>query len=155
MQVRYLPYDKIDKQKWDACISQASNGLIYGYAIYLDTMSSAWDALVLGDYAVVMPLTWRKKYGICYLYQPFATACLGIFGRNVDAETLRAFLLAIPAKFRYWDIYLNHGNHFTVPGFNLYERTNYVLNLGSPYEQIYTGFRENIRRNIKKAAQLN
>ena len=34
-----------------------------------------WDALVLDDYAAVMPLTWRRKYGTRYLYQPaFTTA---------------------------------------------------------------------------------
>ncbi|MES2890847.1 MAG: GNAT family N-acetyltransferase [Bacteroidota bacterium] len=155
MQVRYLTYGNIDKQKWDACITAASNGLIYGYSLYLDTMASAWDALVLGDYEAVLPLTWRKKYGIYYLYQPFATAALGVFGNNLNAETLQAFLLAVPAKFRYWDIYLNHGNCFPVAGFPLVKRTNYVLNLNAPYEQLNAGFRENIRRNIRKAKQLN
>ena len=83
MAIKYLLYQQVDKQKWDACIGSANNGLIYGYSTYLDAMANNWDALVSGDYELVMPLPWRKKYGVYYLYQPFLTACLGVFGNNV------------------------------------------------------------------------
>ena len=62
-QIKYLQYKEIDKAKWDVCITNAPNGLIYGYSFYLDCMARRWDALVLGDYEAVMPLTWNKKYG--------------------------------------------------------------------------------------------
>ena len=78
-----------------------------------------------------------------------------MFGKNISAETVNNFLKAIPAKFRYWDIYLNHGNFFLLPGFKLYERMNYILPLHDDYEKIFSAFRENIKRNVKKAAQLN
>lgn len=151
MAVNYLTYQQIDKAKWDACINTASNGLIYGYSFYLDTMSKNWDALVLNDYEAVMPLTWNKKYSIHYLYQPPFTACLGIFGKTVNAEMVFTFLNAVPAKFKYWDIYFNAGNFFEVPRFDLYERKNFVLDLSDSYENIYSAFKENIKRNIKKA----
>ena len=70
IQIRYLTNEQIDKIKWDACIDTASNGLVYAYSFYLDSMAKNWDALVLGDYEAVMPLTWNKKYGFYYLYQP-------------------------------------------------------------------------------------
>ena len=60
-QIKYLQHKEIDKAKWDACIEQAPNGLIYSYSWYLDAMSKHWDALVLKDYEAVMPLTWNKK----------------------------------------------------------------------------------------------
>ena len=101
MAINYLTYQQIDKVKWDACIKEASNGLIYGYSFYLDTMSKNWDALVLNDYEAVMPLTWNKKYGICYLYQPPFTASLGIFGQSLSAALVNRFLAAIPKKFAY------------------------------------------------------
>lgn len=160
MEISYLTYQQIDKSKWDACITNAGNGLIYAYSFYLDAMSKNWDALVLytgageNDYEVVMPLTWNKKYSIHYLYQPPFTACLGIFGRSVDAETVYAFLKAVPAKFKYWDIYFNPGNLFTLPDFNLYERMNYVLDLNKTYDDLYKAYRDNIKRNIKKAEQF-
>jgi len=152
--IQYISYRDIDKIKWDACIDASANGLIYGYSFYLDTMSKHWDALVLNDYEVVMPLTWNKKFGIYYLYQPPFTASLGIFGNSISAEIINAFLKAIPKKFSYWDIYLNHGNYFQLADFNLYQRMNYILPLNNSYENIYNGYRKNIQRNIKKCEQL-
>ncbi len=153
MSIQFLRYQQIDKKKWDACIDKAANGLIYGYSFYLDHMAKQWDALVLGDYEMVMPLTWNKKYGTCYLYQPPFTASLGVFGNGISPLLLNDFLQTIPKKFRYWDIYLNHGNFFPLPAFNLYERINYVLPLNEKYENIHSRFKDNIKRNIKKSEQ--
>ncbi len=152
--IQYVPQQQIDKKKWDDCIDKASNGLIYGYSFYLDQMARNWDGLVRGDYEAVMPLTWNKKYGIHYLYQPFLTAQLGIFGNDIDAELVTAFLQSIPSKFKYWDVYLNHQNVFSIEHFNLYLRSNYVLNLAKSYEDLYAAYRDNIKRNIKKAVQI-
>ena len=154
MAIQYLTYQQINRQKWDDCITNAGNGLIYGYSVYLDTMAGNWDALVLNDYDAVMPLTWRKKYGIRYLYQPFFTASLGVFGNNISATILNDFLQAIPANFKYWDIYLNAGNYFELPLFKLYERANYILPMQNNYQQLFQEFRNNIKRNIVKAKNL-
>jgi hypothetical protein len=151
--IQYLPYEQIDKKKWDDCIDASPNGLVYGYSFYLDAMAKHWDALVMGDYECVMPLTWNKKYTVHYLYQPHFTASLGIFGNGLSAVVVNDFLSSIPAKFRYWDIYLNPGNYFAKTSFNLYERMNYVLPLLESYENIYVHFRDNIKRNIKKCEQ--
>lgn len=151
--IQYLPHHEIDKKKWDDCISKASNGLIYGYSFYLDNMATHWDALVLGDYETVMPLTWNKKWGICYLHQPFLTAQLGVFGNNVSAEVLENFLNTIPSKFQYWDFYMNHQNLLPLKKFKLYERKNLVLSLDKPYAEIYKNYKENIQRNIRRAEQ--
>jgi hypothetical protein len=149
--IQYLRHHELNKAKWDDCINRAANGLIYGYSFYLDAMTSDWDALVLNDYEVVMPLPWRRKWGISYLYQPFLTAQLGVFGNNLSSEIVAAFLRAVPKKFRYWDFSLNHQNLFGINDFPLYQRINYVLPLHQPYEVLYKGYRENIRRNIKKS----
>ena len=155
MAINYLTYQQIDKVKWDDCIRNSSNGLIYAYYFYLDCMAKNWEALVLNDYEAVMPLTWNKKYNIYYLYQPPFTACLGIFGAQVTAETVHDFLKAVPAKFKYWDIYFNPGNFFKLHDFNLYERKNYVLNLNNSYENLYAAYNDNIKRNLKKSEKLN
>ena len=155
MSIQYLPYQQIDKAKWDTCINNAPNGNIYAYSGYLDSMAMNWDALVLNDYEAIMPLTWNKKYGIYYLYQPFLSASLGVFGNGLSAAMVNSFLHAIPEKFRYWDIYLNHSNYFELADFKLYQRSNYILSLNDPYEILFSKFRDNIKRNIKKAAELN
>ena len=151
--IRYLPHKQIDKAKWDKCIDEAGNGLIYAYSYYLDHMAKHWDALVLNDYECVMPLTWNIKYGIRYLYQPFLCAQLGLFGNKMDASLLSQFLQTIPRKFRYWNYLLNHGNVFSLTDFDLSLRSNYILDLNRPYDELYKNYRENIRRNINKARQ--
>ena len=152
--IKYLPHQEIDKEKWDRCIDEAGNGLIYAYSYYLDHMSKHWDGLILGDYEAVMPLTWNKKFGIHYLYQPFLCAQSGVFGKIMNAGLVGAFLQSVPSKFKYWDYNLNHRNVFKLPGFSLYQRSNFVLPLNKPYHDLYDGYRENIQRNIRKAQQV-
>ena len=153
-QIKYLQYKEIDKAKWDACISNASNGLIYGYSFYLDCMAKQWDALVLNDYEAVIPLTWNKKYGFYYLYQPAFTASLGVFGKNLTKEIIDDFVSMLPSKFKLVEISLNSGN---IVGdsrpFSLL-RSNYILHLNRSYEQLYKSYRNNHKRNITKAFQF-
>jgi hypothetical protein len=164
--IQYLTRQQLDIHQWDAAIARAANGLPYAYSTYLDYMSRQWSALVLGDYEAVMPLTWNSKYGIAYLYQPPFTAQLGVFGNQLTPALLQAFLAAIPKKFRLIEIELNQANSLTSsqiipqltakPGdLSITLRNNYVLNLQHPYETLQSNYRENIRRNIKKAQQLN
>ncbi len=151
--IRFVKRGEIDPSRWDETISKASNGMVYGFSFYLDQMAEHWDALVMGGYKAVMPLTWKNKFGINYLTQPFLTAQLGVFGENVDGSLIKDFLSAIPSRFKYWDIYLNHGNVFDIASFNLYTRSNYVLKLAPAYENIFSSYNENTKRNIKKAQQ--
>jgi len=152
--IHYLTHQQIDKDKWNARIDNSSNGLIYAYSYYLDHMAKNWDALVLGDYEAVMPLTWNKKYGIHYLYEPAFTASLGIFGNGLNAKLINEFIEAIPSKFKLIEIDLNAGNKVDFPTGTAILRNNYVLNLNKPYKEIAEKYRENIRRNVKKANQF-
>lgn len=152
MKISYLPHANIDKTKWDRCIDAADNGVVYAYSFYLDTMSKNWDALIAEDYKIVMPLTWNKKYTIHYLYQPFFCAQLGIFGNKITAEIVKEFLENIPSKFKYWDFYLNRNNLFSIPGFPMYERSNYILSLQNSYEKLAANYAQSHLRNIKRAS---
>jgi hypothetical protein len=149
--IRYLKQEQIDRIRWDSCIEQADNSLIYPASIYLDHLADHWDALVLHDYEAVMPLPWRKKFGLKYCYQPFLTAQLGVFGKKVDAAMVDQFLKAIPSQFRLVEFSLNYGNLLQLKDFQLYERTNYVLDLRPSYETLSRTYRENVQRNIQKS----
>ncbi len=149
--IQYLKRNEVNDVLWNECIGHSANGTIYGHTYYLDNMADNWDALMLNNYEAVMPLPWRKKWGIYYLYQPFLTAQLGVFGNELTAEIMEAFLNAVPKKFRYWDLPFNHQNLFPVSTFPLHLRSNFVLHLNSPYEKLYNCYRENIKRNINKS----
>lgn len=153
--IQYLQQHQVNKEAWDACIDTATNGRVYAYSWYLDAMCTDWDALVLGNYQAVMPLPFRRKWGIHYLYQPFLTAQLGLFAPEPDKDLLTHFLQTIPSRFRYWDLPLNSGNVFALDTYPLYQRMNYALDLHQPYEALCAQYRENTRRNIKRSYPFN
>jgi len=148
----YLQRSRIETGKWNACIRRAPNGRIYAESFFLDAVADRWDALVLGDYEAVMPLPWRKKWGLQYIYQPPFAAQLGVFGQGLSAATLQLFLAAIPTQFRLVEISLNAGNRFAID-LALPDRLNHSLSLAPGYDSLYRAYRENSRRNIRKALQ--
>lgn len=155
--IDYLRRQDIDDTKWDACIQSAPNGLIYGRTFFLDNITGGqWDALVWDDYKAVMPLTWRKKFGFFYLYQPFFTAALGIMGKNNNQPSVDGWLKTIPSKFRLWDFHLNETNLISPNAARLplkiITRVNYLLPLHQPYALIREGYSRLAGRMLKKAA---
>jgi hypothetical protein len=147
--IRYLKRQEIDTNRWDQCINGAPNGLIYGFHYYLDHMAAGqWDALVLDDYAAVMPLTWRRKAGIRYLYQPAFTQQTGIFSyEELSPALIRAFLAASARHFRFAEIFLNYDN--PLPHFQLH--TNYILSLETPYSRLSANYKGQLVRSLKQA----
>jgi Acetyltransferase (GNAT) domain len=153
--IQYLLHQQINKKKWDNCIDTAANGLLYATSTYLDCMAVQWDALVLNDYEIVMPLPCRKKYSINYLFQPSITPALGVIGNGVTAEIINAFLHAIPNKFKVWDISFNSSNKIIFKEGTVVARNNYVLDLSHSYNNLKENYSENINRNIAKAIKSN
>lgn len=152
--IRYLRRNQMDADKWDDCVRKAANGLIYGYSFYLDALSNNWDGLVLGDYEAVMPLPYRKKFGLYYIYQPLLVAQLGVFGKIDDEDTVVDFLQSIPPHFRLVDLPLN-GLYHLPPAFQPRQRMNFVLPLNTSYDTLSANYRSQLKRNLKKAAGKN
>ena len=157
--IKFINHADIDKVKWDACIQQASNSLIYGYSWYLDIAAPHWNAVILGDYDAVMPLPTNKKI-FTMAYQPFFTQQLGIFFKEkfkTQANTID-FFAQIPAHYKYINICLNEQNETGSNGkfnYQLKKRTNYLLHLHLPYQKLFNSFNDHNRRNVKKAVKNN
>jgi hypothetical protein len=151
--IRYVPRHAIDTTRWDACIDQAANSLLYGFHFYLDHMAAGqWDALILGDYEAVMPLTWRRKYGIRYLYQPPFTQQTGIFSpQPLSPGLIEAFIRTARDHFRFAEIFLNYSN----PHPGLQPRTNYILSLDAPYAHIAAGYKKILAYSLRLAARAS
>ncbi len=141
--IRYLTHNQIDTRRWDECIEQSPNALVYVWSWYLDVVHPGWEALVEDDYEAVMPLAGNKKFGINYLFQPFFTQKFGAFGKNeVKKEKIEAFLKAIPEKFKFADFRIDgiDGNH-----------RNIELSLKQDYADIFENYNSNTKRNLSKA----
>ncbi len=146
--IRFLERNEIDTAKWDRCIENAANGLIYARSFYLDTMAKNWSALVLGDYEAIMPLPWNRKYFIYYLYQPIFTAQLGLFSLNgINDDLIEEFLTLAEKKFAFCEMHLNYYNKIIGLPF----RSNYVLNLNRSYTEIRNEYKKRLLVNLKEA----
>lgn len=156
MVIKYLKHAEIDFTKWDLCIEQSSNSLPYGFSWYLNEVAPNWEALVAGDYDAVMPLTWNKKTGFKYLYQPFFTQQLGVFYKSdYYKDSTLEFIKAIPSSFRFIDIHLNAFNEFEHTDIKLKKRKNLILDISKPYEKLIKGYDNHCARNLKKARKFN
>ena len=154
MIIKYLQHSEIDKSKWDNCILKSNDGLIYSSSVYLNNMTNDWDGLVMGEYAAVMPLPFRKKYGFYYVYPPAFSQQMGITSiEEITPEIIEAFLKNIPTKFRYVEMNFNVSNHYQFS--NEKKRNNYVLPLTSSFEILKKNFSRSAKRNIKKALYEN
>ena len=58
---KYIAHQDIDFERWDRCVSSVEFPQPYGFSWYLNWLSDSWDALVYGDYDVVMPVFPRVK----------------------------------------------------------------------------------------------
>ncbi len=151
--IRYLNRKDIDLKRWDKIIRSSPYATFYAFSWYLDAAAENWSALIYGDYRYIMPLTWKKRFGFHYLYQPLFTQQLGVFSTEiVPPDVVREFLLAIPKKFRFGDQQFNTGNLLgEEEGFEVSDRVNYELRLDKNYHYLYSDFSENSRRNLRKA----
>lgn len=151
--IRYLRHHEIDRDRWDACIRQAYNGIIYAYSWYLDVVCPPWEALIEEDYKSVMPLPAGRKAGLSYLYPPFFVQQLGVFSvKKLTAEDVTNFLEAVPSHYRYREINLNTFNNVTdLAGYQFRPRLTHELDLIKSADQLQASYAENTRRNVRKA----
>ncbi|MFN5182248.1 MAG: GNAT family N-acetyltransferase [Bacteroidota bacterium] len=145
--IQHLEHNEIDFNLWDACIEKSGVGLPYAFSWYLNVVCESWSGLVYGNYDAVMPLPYKRKLGIRYVYHPFFTQQLGVYG---NSGTL-IFLDSIPTKFKKIHTLINHTCKEVHP--QLLSQTNLVLDLKS--ENIFKNFSNNCKRNIKKAERFN
>ena len=149
--IRYITHNQIDTQRWDDCIAQSPDGMVYAWSWYLDVVHPDWEALVEDDYDAVMPLTGGKKYGINYLFQPFFTQKWGVYGKNeVNNEKIEQFLEAIPEKFKFAEFRINKSMTYLVENHH-----NIELELSQEYPVLAEIYHSNTKRDLAKAKKEN
>lgn len=142
-QIKHIKHNEIDFKKWDQVVLSSQLPLVFAQSFYLNATSPDWDALVMGDYESIFPLTEKTKFGITYLPQPPFTSQLGVYGKvNVDIE--RLFYDFIYSRYKLIEIELNAANQLKTDRISL--KNTYVIDYKNNYE-----FNQNTKRNIAKA----
>ena len=148
MKILHLRHNQIDRIKWDATIAQSLCDLPYAYSWYLDVVCPMWEALASDDYAYVMPLPLKKKWGISYLIHPIWVQQLGIFSaQEVTSEIFNAFRCRIP--YLVYDFNINYLNS-RVSCLVSSHKTNLIIPYIKNIDPIRKQYTTNTRRNITK-----
>lgn len=148
--IRFLKRNQLDIKLYDACIQKSNSAKIYAYSWYLDCVADNWDALVLNNYEAVMPLPWKRKYFIKYIYPPAWTQQLGIFtNKAISENVVNDFMNAIPRKFKKITIQFNSKNKNNL--LKLEERNNFILPLNFSKKELIDQFNNNRKRDLNKA----
>ena len=149
-QIDILPSHKIDKEKWDACIDRSSNSLMYAHTYYLDQLADNWHGIVVDDYSCVMPVPWRKKFGIRYCYDVPFIQQLGYFKTSeIDHTKLAvAFLQFI----QYGDYNFNYSNSPVADLKGVKTATNFIIDLADK-ETINNNFTKSFVQSLHNSSQ--
>lgn len=138
--IEILGSHQVDKNAWDACIQKSASGLIYACTDYLDNLADNWCGIVINDYESVLPVPYRKKFGIKYCYDVPFMQQLGLFSpkyTEVDQELLNCIFSIVP----YGDYNFNFLNQ---PAKGSCVHHNYVISLQDDYAVIEKKFSKDI-----------
>lgn len=151
MQLQILPSYGIDEQKWNDCLNNSSNALVYAEPVYLNNMTENWDGIIADDYAAVMPVPWKKKLGIKYCYHVPFTQQLGVFGETVTENLVNECYELMLQFFKYGDYSFNYKNRFAKGKAS----ANYTLSLASNYKSTSFFYDDKLKADLNKAGKNN
>ena len=144
-QLKYIKHTDIDFIKWDKTILESEYPLVFAQSFYLNATFPNWDALIIGDYECVFPVTKKDKFGINYLHQPSFTPQLGLFGKfNVQTEKIVYEYLI--THFKLVEIELNASNKYITKHHSA--KITYIIDYNKEFKQ-----NQNTKRNLSKAKE--
>ncbi|MEI7627302.1 MAG: hypothetical protein WCJ80_03630 [Bacteroidota bacterium] len=152
--IQILPSNKIDSTRWNNCVEQSDNSIIYADYFFLSTLCDHWSGLIIGDYKTIMPLPWRKKWGIRYFYAPAFIQQLGLFG-DLSNLPIPNILNTLKEFARFGDLFLNYRNSEVLKKTKCFQKTNYILNLNQSYPQIHSRYTHDLIKNLQKSEKRN
>ena len=153
--IRYLKHSEIDPEKWNQAVrnSLSPNVLAEYELLDLLTGDDTWHALVDDDYQAVMPLPTRQKGVLKYVYTPFFLPQMGIFYRqDIPMDVYECLLEEISKHYVLADVLMNEQNAQDIDELEFPPYfVSYTLSMHLPYNELYSQFHENTKRNIKAA----
>jgi hypothetical protein len=151
--IHYVKREDLEVEKYNDCIENSIQSRIYAFSWYLDIVADHWDVLVLNDYEAVMPIPWRKKYGIKYVYPPLWLLELGVFSIRKEL-VVNDFLEILSKRFKFARLRLNTENKVQNSKEFLDKEMQYI-SLNIDCDSIFNGYNRNRKREIIRAENSN
>ena len=151
--INYIKRSEIDDDKYNLCIDKSFQSKIFAFSWYLDIVVDEWDALVIRDYEAVMPIPWRKKYGIKYVYPPFWILELGIFSLTKN-EIVDDFLKQLFSKYKFVELRMNSFNKILNRKY-IQKNQFQTISLGNEYKNLFKNYRKDRKKDLNKAKRFN
>jgi hypothetical protein len=148
--IQHIKRTHLDLQKYDACIENSIQSRIYAFSWYLDIVADNWDVLVLDDYKAVMPIPWRKKFGIKYVYPPFWLLELGVFSLNEKVDYTSFFKILL-THFKFVETRLNTDNLIQKSTSFLVDKRMQLISIKEEYQAVFNSYRKDRRKDLRKA----
>lgn len=152
--IEILSSHEIDRYKWNKLVNDCSNGLIYAQSDLLDSLADNWAAVIIGDYEAILPIPYRKKWGLSYSYSVPFVQQLGLIGHSEDANPAK-IKSQIQKKFSYGTIQLNSGNAPLAKHVGAITKLNMYLSLQQPFSVLDKTFKKEIPRISEKLITNN
>lgn len=146
---KILHSSEIDTTKWDACVTNNNNGLIYAYSYFLNAMATNWFGLVVNNYQLIFPIPYKKKYGIAYGYMPAFTQQLGFIG-NLQLITSDV-VSTIQTFVKYASPHINFSNQNFALQNQCKVRNNFIIDLKNDFSTLQKKYKKTIAYSLSKA----
>ena len=140
---------EIDDQLWNELAEKASPSYIHFYTWFLDTIAPNWNAIIVeqnGKYISALPLPWRKKLGIRYVFPPYLAQQLGPI--SLEPADTKSLINEALKHFSFFEFYFHHQSKLLNP---TVVRRNLTLSLRKEYTHLQAAYSGNTKRNLKKS----
>lgn len=148
--IRYVTRNELDVEKYDHCISSSLQSEIFALSWYLDIAVEKWDVLVLNDYEAVMPIPWRRKYFIKYVFPPFWILQLGIFSKNQNVSE-EELVSTLKKKFLFVELRMNSGNSINPISKKSKVNQYQTLLLDRDWNELQRSYKSDRKKDLKRA----
>lgn len=148
--ITYVKRKDLDLEKYNTCIEKSNQSKVFAFSWYLDIVAENWSVLVYKDYNAVMPIPWKKKFFIKYVYPPFWLLELGVFSLD-DKFDIQLFFKVLFSKFKFVETRLNSKNKLNISRKYLKDGQMQVLKLEDDYTSILSNFRKDRKKDLQRA----
>jgi Acetyltransferase (GNAT) domain len=156
LNIKIIHSTHIEKTKWDSLVGRSTTGSIYCTYTYLSLCEGDWEAIIgieNGDYVCALPVPFRTKGGVKYIYQSPLIPFLSILTQPEYKVSEEFFLNAIANLNSYHYIakfFVKHSPPIQLDKCRTTEHMGLAIDLQKRYSEIFNDYSSS-RKGLKQA----